>query len=107
MASFEDKVAIITGSATGLGASTALKLSASGARIILNYSKSQAECEATAQACLAAGAKDVRVVQGNVAMDEDCRKIAAAAEDWGQVDILVNNAGTTKHAPKPKLQAQW
>lgn len=99
MANINEKVALITGSATGLGAATALKLAGDGARLILNYSKSKSECEATAHACLAAGATEVRVVQGNVALDQDCRHLAAAAQEWGRLDILVNNAGTTKHAP--------
>ena len=39
------------------------------------------------------------VVQGDVAKDEDCKKLAAAAAPWGRLDALVNNAGTTKHVP--------
>jgi 3-oxoacyl-[acyl-carrier protein] reductase len=45
-------------------------------------------------------------VQGNVAKDEDCRKLAAAAQDrWGRIDILINNAGTTKFAAATDLDA--
>jgi 3-oxoacyl-[acyl-carrier protein] reductase len=97
---FEGKVALITGSATGLGASTAMCLATRGAKLILNYSKSKAECEATAQACLQAGSPDVRIVKGNVADDRDCIALAAAAQDWGRIDALVNNAGITKHVPQ-------
>jgi 3-oxoacyl-[acyl-carrier protein] reductase len=43
------------------------------------------------------------VVQGDVARDEDCRKIVAAASSWGRLDALVNNAGTTKHVAHDKL----
>jgi 3-oxoacyl-[acyl-carrier protein] reductase len=99
MTDHDAKVAIITGSATGLGAHTALKLAGLGMRIVLNYSKSQAECEATAQACRDAGSPEVRVVQGDVSDDAACRAIAAAAEGWGRIDVLVNNAGMTKHVP--------
>lgn len=94
----EGRVAVVTGSATGLGAATALKLAARGARIVLNYSKSRAECEETAAACASAGAEEVRIAQGDVADDAACRAIAEAAADWGRIDILVNNAGITKHA---------
>src|SRR6185295_19162287 len=67
--------AIVTGSASGLGAATATILAKGGARIVVNYANSKAEAEATADLCRSAG--------------------AAAA--WGRLDVLVNNAGTTKH----------
>jgi 3-oxoacyl-[acyl-carrier protein] reductase len=104
------KVAIVTGSATGIGSAVAIGLARRGASIVVNYTKSAAEAETTAQAVKALGA-DVRVVQGDVAQDDDCRKLAKAAQDaWGRIDILVNNAGTTKfvtnHADLDSLSAE-
>src|SRR5580700_11274986 len=90
--------AIITGSASGLGAATAAILAKGGARLVINYSSSQKEAEQTADLCRTAGG-EVVVVQGDVSRDEDCRKIAAAAAPWGRLDVQVNNAGTTKHVP--------
>src|SRR5512139_3115919 len=89
--------AIVTGSASGLGAATAQILAKGGARLVINYSSSQKEAEATAEVCRKAGAAEVVVVQGDVSRDEDCRRIAAAVEKWGRIDVLINNAGTTKH----------
>ena len=94
--------AIVTGSASGLGAATAALLAKGGARIVVNYSSSQKEAEQTADLCRKAGA-EVVVVQGDVARDEDCRKIVAAAAAWGRLDALVNNAGTTKHVAHDNL----
>jgi 3-oxoacyl-[acyl-carrier protein] reductase len=94
--------AVITGSASGLGAATAAILAKGGARLVINYSSSQKEAEETADLCRSAGG-EVVVVQGDVSRDEDCRKIAAAAAPWGRLDVLVNNAGTTKHVPHDKL----
>ena len=94
--------AIVTGSASGLGAATAAILAKGGARIVINYSSSKKEAEATADLCRTAGA-EVVVVQGDVSRDEDCKKIAAAAAPWGRLDVLINNAGTTKHVPHDEL----
>jgi 3-oxoacyl-[acyl-carrier protein] reductase len=88
--------AIVTGSASGLGAATAAILAKAGARIVINYSSSKKEAEQTADLCRTAGG-EIAVVQGDVSRDEDCRKIVAAAAPWGRLDALINNAGTTKH----------
>jgi NAD(P)-dependent dehydrogenase (short-subunit alcohol dehydrogenase family) len=94
---------IVTGSASGLGAATAGILARGGARIVVNYSNSKNEAEATAEACRKGGAAEVVVVQGDVARDEDCQKIVAAAAPWGRLDALINNAGVTKHVAHDKL----
>src|ERR1700689_5082510 len=94
--------AVVTGSASGLGAATAVILAKGGARIVINYSSSQKEAEQTADICRSAGG-EVVVVQGDVSRDEDCRKIVAAAAPWGRLDALINNAGTTKHVAHDKL----
>ena len=61
--------AIVTGSASGLGAATAEILARSGARLVINYSSSQKEAEATAELCRNAGAAEVLVAQGDVSRD--------------------------------------
>ena len=94
--------AIVTGSASGLGAATATMLAKQGVRIVVNYASSKTEAEQTADLCRTAGA-EVIVVQGDVSRDEDCKAIAAAAAPWGQLHALVNNAGTTKHVPHADL----
>ena len=94
--------AIVTGSASGLGAATAAILAKGGGRIVVNYSSSAKEAEQTADLCRKAGA-EVVVVQGDVSRDEDCKKIVAAAASWGRLDALVNNAGTTKHVAHENL----
>jgi 3-oxoacyl-[acyl-carrier protein] reductase len=94
--------AIVTGSASGLGAATAVLLARSGGRIVVNYSSSKSEAEQTADLCRKEGA-EVVVVQGDVSSDEDCKTIVAAASGWGRLDALVNNAGTTKHVAHADL----
>ena len=72
------KVAIVTGSATGVGAATALALSRRGYDLVINYSKSEREAREAEAACRDAGA-DTLLVRGDVADDADCRNMANAA----------------------------
>ncbi|NBU24078.1 MAG: SDR family NAD(P)-dependent oxidoreductase, partial [Gammaproteobacteria bacterium] len=98
------KVAIVTGSATGVGAATALMLAQRGCDIVINYTRSKAEAEDTARQCRDAGA-DVIVFQGDVAEDTACRGMAQAAIDrWARIDYLVNNAAKTKFNPYEDLE---
>lgn len=89
------KTAIVTGSATGVGAAAALLLAQRGHDVVVNYSKSEAEARQCEQACRAAGA-DVLLARADVADDAACRKLVAdAIARWGRLDVLVNNAGIT------------
>ena len=93
---FSGKVVIVTGSATGIGAACVRRLAAQGARVVVNFSRSAAAAEATAEACRDAGGEAL-LVQADVSRDADCRRMAQAALDtWGRIDGLVNNAGTTR-----------
>jgi NAD(P)-dependent dehydrogenase (short-subunit alcohol dehydrogenase family) len=97
MTAFEGKVILVTGGATGLGAAIAVGAAKRAAKaVILNCTKSLKEAEATADLVRAAGA-EAEIAQGDVAEDDDCRKIASAAARFGRIDALVNNAGITKH----------
>ncbi len=97
MADLEGRIALVTGSATGLGRSIAVKLAERGADVIINYSRSSAEAEEAADLCRTAGSQ-VEVVKANVADPEGCKTLADTATRRGRLDILVNNAGITRHA---------
>ena len=89
------KTAIVTGSATGVGAATALALARRGYDVLINYSKSEQEARRAEAACRDAGA-DTLLVQGDVADDAACRAmVEAAVGRWQRLDALVNNAGIT------------
>ncbi|HEX7760893.1 MAG TPA: SDR family NAD(P)-dependent oxidoreductase [Caulobacteraceae bacterium] len=95
---FDGAVVIVTGASTGLGRAVAVEVASRGAKaVIVNYASSAAEAEETAALVRAQGAEAV-ICQGDVAKDEDCQKIAAAAAPYGRADALFNNAGVTKHA---------
>ncbi|OUR76435.1 oxidoreductase [Alphaproteobacteria bacterium 46_93_T64] len=99
-----NKVAIVTGSATGTGAAIALALATKGYNVVVNYTKSFDEAKKTAKQVEAAGTEAI-LFQGDVSNDEDCRAMAAAAVDkWGRIDALVNNAGRTKFVEHHDLE---
>jgi 3-oxoacyl-[acyl-carrier protein] reductase len=98
----DELTVIVTGSASGLGATSAAILAGNGGRVVINYSSSKKEAEETADVCRTAGG-EVAVVQGDVSRDEDCKKIVAVAAPWGRLDALINNAGTTKHVDHSDL----
>jgi NAD(P)-dependent dehydrogenase (short-subunit alcohol dehydrogenase family) len=96
---FADYVVVVTGASTGLGRAIAVEVAGRGAAVVvINYARSADEAQETARQVEAHGAKAV-LVQGDVASDADCRKIAAAAEPFGRIDALFNNAGVTTFAP--------
>ncbi|TNE36928.1 MAG: glucose 1-dehydrogenase [Alphaproteobacteria bacterium] len=106
---FQDRVAIITGSSSGIGAETALQMARQGGKVVINYASRAEAADEVAQACVSAGGEAI-VIQADVAKDEACQKLAKAAEDkWGRIDILINNAGRTKfadHGDLDKLQPE-
>lgn len=91
------KVAIITGSATGVGSATAKQLATLGWNVVINYTRSKTEAEETEKICREAGV-DTLLIQADVSKDEDCQQMVAATVDkWGHIDALVNNAGMTMY----------
>ncbi len=104
MKNISGNVAIVTGSASGVGAATARLLASQGCHIVINYSRSEEAANKVAKECEALGAQ-VLVCKANVANDAECRAmVAQAADKWGRVDILVNNAGTTKFCEHHHLE---
>ncbi|MEJ8855818.1 SDR family oxidoreductase [Variovorax robiniae] len=94
----ERKAAIVTGSATGVGAATALALARRGYDVLINYSRSEREAKESEAACREAGA-DTLLVCGDISDDAACRAMAEAAmARWKRIDALVNNAGITSFA---------
>ena len=101
----KDAVCIVTGSAAGIGAACAERLASKGARIAVNYTRSEKEAHEVAAACESRGGQTI-VVQADVSSDADCRRLAKAVLDkWGRIDGLVNNAGTTKFAAHDNFDA--
>lgn len=92
MGRLSNKVAIVTGSARGIGAATAKRLAADGASVIVNFATSAKAAEATVAAITSATGKAV-AVQADVSDPRGVTALFDAAEKaLGPVSILVNNA---------------
>lgn len=97
----EGKVAIITGSSSGIGEAAARSLAAAGAALVVN-SRSTPELGRS----VAGSLPDAIYVQGDVARDDDARTLVAAAlERWGRLDVVINSAGTTEHIAHGDLES--
>jgi 3-oxoacyl-[acyl-carrier protein] reductase len=97
------KMALVTGSATGIGRATAIELAREGADVVVNYSRSEAEAQQTRADCAALGVKAILVRADCSKEDEVKEMVDRARHELGGVDILVNNAGTTRFVPLPDI----
>jgi 3-oxoacyl-[acyl-carrier protein] reductase len=103
MTVLDGKVAIVTGSARGIGRATAELLVAQGAKVLINDLDGDV-AEQTSQEIDG----DTIVFAGDLTQpgvpDQLVEKVVA---EWGKVDILVNNAGYTLDAPIHKMSDEW
>lgn len=102
MRPLEDKVAIVTGSARGIGFGIAKVLAEKGASVVISDVREDAAKEA-ADEIIAAGGKAVAVAC-DVSKLEDAEKLFQSTLDaFGKLDILVNNAGINKDMMAHKM----
>jgi acetoacetyl-CoA reductase len=91
----DQRVAIVTGGARGIGAAITTALAKSGVHVAAGYSSNSKAAEELAAKLTAEGAS-VSVHQGNVGNPDDCARVVQEVLDaQGRVDHLVNNAGVT------------
>jgi 3-oxoacyl-[acyl-carrier protein] reductase len=103
MGVLDDKVAIVTGSARGIGRATAELLSSQGAKVLINDLDGDV-AEQTASEI----AGDTVVYGGDLTADGAADELVKTAIDaFGKIDIIVNNAGYTIDAPIHKMSDDW
>jgi 3-oxoacyl-[acyl-carrier protein] reductase len=100
MRRLEGKVALVTGSARGIGAAIAERLALDGAAVAINYATSAKEAEALAERIRSAGGR-AKALPADMASPIEARALVETTfRELGRFDILVNNAATaTGHAP--------
>jgi 3-oxoacyl-[acyl-carrier protein] reductase len=103
MGVLDDKVAIVTGSARGIGKATAELLSEHGAKVVVNDLDGDVAKE-TADGI----AGETAVYAGDLTAEGAPEALVQTALDaWGKIDIVVNNAGYTLDAPIHKMSDDW
>jgi NAD(P)-dependent dehydrogenase (short-subunit alcohol dehydrogenase family) len=93
----EDRVAIVTGAAHGIGKATALALAKAGAHVVA-VDVDQAGAAATADAVGALGPKGLAIVTDVGDLASLDRMVRQVVDAFGRIDVLVNNAGVTRRA---------
>lgn len=89
----QDKVAIVTGSSSGIGQATAIFLAKEGAKVVVNYSSNQQDGQKTVDEIQQLGGSAI-LVKADVSKEDDVKNLfKTAIEKYGRVDILVSNAG--------------
>jgi 3-oxoacyl-[acyl-carrier protein] reductase len=99
------RVALVTGSATGVGRAVAVRFAKHGFAVVVNYSRSEKEAEETLAEVRRQGVPGI-LCKANVADDGAVRAMVARCRDeLGGLDVLVNNAGTTRFIDHKNLDA--
>lgn len=93
MKSLNNKVALITGSARGLGKAIAERYASLGANIVINYSKDRSSAEEVLSTIKAMGVKALAIQADVSNVSEIKRLFEEAKEAFGKIDIVVANAG--------------
>ncbi len=94
----EGRIALVTGSAQGIGKAIALRMAQEGADLVI-HDLTKERCAQTLELVQATGRRAC-VVAGDISkVEDDNRLIEEAVRQMGRIDILVNNAGIEKNAP--------
>jgi 3-oxoacyl-[acyl-carrier protein] reductase len=93
------RVALVTGSSSGIGAAVAISLATAGFDVVVNYGKSAAAAATTVAACKTAGS-DTLLVQCDVSNEASVEAMIAAIKTrYGRLDVVCSNAGVSIDIP--------
>lgn len=96
--SLENKVVVITGGGTGIGADAAQSFYGAGAKVVLNGRRKDKLSQTAAK--IAPSAKNITYLAGDIGQPQTSQQIVELAiERFGRLDILINNAGVFHAKP--------
>jgi 3-oxoacyl-[acyl-carrier protein] reductase len=107
MGKLDNKIALVTGSSSGIGKAVALAFAREDAHLVINYpNESQARNAAEVKNAIAALNRKVLVVEADVTQEEPVKRLVdETMREYGRIDILVNNAGIATTATVDKMPA--
>lgn len=89
----KDKIAIITGASSGIGAATAILFAQNGANVVITYKENENGAKEVAEKIKSLG-REVLIVQADLINEMEAKKVVdETMKRFGRIDILVNNAG--------------
>ena len=95
----KDKVAIVTGASMGIGEAIARRYASEGAKVAVNYLKSEDKAKAIVSE-INSGGGEAKEFKADVSIVSEIEKLIEEVRDeWGSVNILVNNAGVFHTVP--------
>lgn len=98
MKRLQDRVALVTGSSSGIGTAVVQSMAAEGAKVVVNYARSSKSAEAVVEEIKAKGG-DAIALQADVSQEDQVKRMFQQVFDkFGTLDVLVNNAGLQKDA---------
>ena len=95
----QGKIALVTGASRGIGRAIAKLFAEEGAKVVINYSRSEKEAASLAEEIKQQGGEAL-LVKADVSQAQEVKEmIKKVADEFGRIDILVNNAGILIQSP--------
>ncbi|MDP5148232.1 SDR family NAD(P)-dependent oxidoreductase [Shewanella sp. ULN5] len=99
----ENKVALITGASSGVGAAVALDLAKRGVKVVINFANNEHGAKQTLDQVQQAGSVGA-IFQADVSNNQECCELVNfVVKEFGRLDVVINNAGTTSFVPHNEL----
>lgn len=101
-----DRVALVTGASRGIGKAAALALASQGAKVVVNYARSQEPALALVEEITQAGGEAI-ALQADVSQEAEVDSLVKSTlEKWSRIDVLVNNAGINRDGLLLRMKTQ-